>query len=180
MERKDPRQALLDWFQQYGLLGITAYPDTEDREHWKGIVFPRHYHDDRGGTWDRIEVIWELAYQANESLILYEAVHSYRQIFTDGRSLPDNDPHPWFYGYSVGKWEGDTLVVQTSGFRDDGWLDIIGSPMSDQAKVTERFRRPDFGHIELEETFRSRSTTRRPTRNRGRSGTFSRSCSTRS
>jgi hypothetical protein len=74
VERKDPWQALLDWFQQYGLLGITAYPDTEDREHWKGIVFPRHYHDDRGGTWDRIEVIWELAYQANDSLTLYEAV----------------------------------------------------------------------------------------------------------
>jgi len=74
VERRDPRQALLDWLQQYGLLGITAYPDTEDREHWKGIVFPRHYHDDRGGTWDRIEVIWELAYQANDSLTLYEAV----------------------------------------------------------------------------------------------------------
>jgi len=74
VERKDPWQALRNWFQQYGLLGITAYPDTENREHWKGIVFPRHYHDDRGGTWDRIEVTWELAYQANESLILYEAV----------------------------------------------------------------------------------------------------------
>jgi hypothetical protein len=74
VERKDPWQTLVDWFQQYGLLGITAYPVTESREHWKGIVFPRRYHDDRGGTWDRVEVIWELAYQANESLTLYEAV----------------------------------------------------------------------------------------------------------
>jgi len=74
VERKDPWQALQDWFQQYGLLGITAYPNAEDREHWKGIVFPHHHHDDRGGTWDRIEVIWELAYQSNKSLSLYEAV----------------------------------------------------------------------------------------------------------
>jgi hypothetical protein len=50
-----------------------------------------------------------------------------RQIFTDGRPLPNNDPQPWFYGYSTGKWEGDTLVVQTSSLQDNGWLDILGS-----------------------------------------------------
>jgi hypothetical protein len=73
-------------------------------------------------------------------VILYEASSGIRQIFTDGRKLPDNDPQPWFYGYSVGRWEGDTLVVETSGFRDDGWLDINGTPMTDKAKMTERFR----------------------------------------
>lgn len=84
-------------------------------------------------------------------VILYEANAGIRQIFTDGRPLP-NDPDPWWYGYSVGKWEGDTLVVQSAGFRDLGWLDVEGSPLTDAAKVTERFRRPDFGHLEIEVT----------------------------
>ena len=57
-------------------------------------------------------------------VILYEASYGIRQIFLDGRPLPDNDPQPWYYGYSTGRWDGDTLVVETSGFRDDGWLDI--------------------------------------------------------
>ena len=55
-------------------------------------------------------------------LILYETHMGLRQIFTDGRPLPGNDPQPWFYGYSVGRWEGDTLVVETTGFKDGGWL----------------------------------------------------------
>ena len=92
-------------------------------------------------------------YQTPAALvILYEASSGVRQIFTDGRPLPDNDPQPWWYGYSTGKWEGDTLVVQTNGFRDDGWLDIWGSPLSEKAKVTERFRRPSFGRMEIDVT----------------------------
>jgi hypothetical protein len=85
------------------------------------------------------------------TVILYEANAGIRQIFTDGRPLP-SDPEPWWYGYSVGKWEGDTLVVQSAGFRDLGWLDVEGSPLTEGAKVTERFRRPDFGHLEIEVT----------------------------
>ena len=63
--------------------------------------------------------------------ILYEGNGGVRQILTDGRSLPTNDPQPWWYGYSIGRWDGDTLVVETSGFRDGGWLDIqeARSPM---------------------------------------------------
>jgi hypothetical protein len=87
-----------------------------------------------------------------EIVILYEASSGIRQIFTDGRPLPSDDPQPWFYGYSVGHWEGDTLVVETTGFRDDGWLDIIGSPLTEKAKVTERFRRPTFGRMEIDIT----------------------------
>jgi hypothetical protein len=83
-------------------------------------------------------------------LILYEANDGLRQIFVDGRTLPDNDPQPWWYGYSVGKWEGDTLVVQTTGFRDGGWLDVNGAPLTDAARVTERFRRIDYGNLEIE------------------------------
>jgi len=85
-------------------------------------------------------------------VILYEASSGIRQIFTDGRPLPANDPQPWWYGYSIGKWDGDTLVVETSGLRDDGWLDIIGSPLTDAAKITERFRRVSYGRLEIDIT----------------------------
>jgi len=85
-------------------------------------------------------------------VILYEASSGIRQIFTDGRKLPDNDPQPWFYGYSVGHWEGDTLVVESNGFRDDTWLDINGTPMTDKAKMTERFRRVSYGRMEIDIT----------------------------
>jgi hypothetical protein len=84
-------------------------------------------------------------------LILNEYNASYRQIFTDGRPMPA-DPQPSWLGYSTGKWEGDTLVVETAGFRDGIWLDTAGDPITDAAKVTERMRRPDYGHLEVEVT----------------------------
>jgi hypothetical protein len=83
-------------------------------------------------------------------VILYEANGGIRQIFLDGRPLPANDPQPWWYGYSTGKWIGDTLVVETSGFRDAGWLDVNGAPLTEQAKMTERFRRVNYGTLEIE------------------------------
>jgi hypothetical protein len=85
-------------------------------------------------------------------LILYEANGGIRQIFTDGRPLPPKGVQPWWYGYSTGKWEGDTLVVESTGFRDDVWLDVEGSPMTEAAKMTERFRRVNFGNMEIEVT----------------------------
>jgi hypothetical protein len=85
-------------------------------------------------------------------VILYEANGGMRQIFTDGRPLPGKDADPWWYGYSTGHWEGDTLVVQSTGFRDLGWLDVEGSPLTDTAKIIERYRRPDFGHLDIEVT----------------------------
>jgi hypothetical protein len=84
-------------------------------------------------------------------IILTERNMQYRQIFTDGRPLPV-DPNPTWNGYSVGKWEGDTLVVQTIGFRDDLWLDSDGNPLTNAAKVTERIRRPNYGSLEVEMT----------------------------
>jgi hypothetical protein len=84
-------------------------------------------------------------------VIMYEANAGIRQIFTDGRALP-KDPQPWWYGYSVGRWDGDTLVVETTGFRELGWLDVEGSPLTESGKIIERFRRPDAGHLELEAT----------------------------
>jgi hypothetical protein len=75
----------------------------------------------------------------------------YRQIFTDARPFPV-DPNPTWNGYSVGKWEGDTLVVTTTGFRDDLWLDANGNPLTSAGKTTEKFRRPNFGTLEIEIT----------------------------
>jgi hypothetical protein len=72
----------------------------------------------------------------------------FRQIFTDGRPLPMVTERAWL-GYSIGKWDGDTLVAETAGFRDGGWLDRSGHPHSDALRVIERFRRRDFGHIDL-------------------------------
>jgi len=85
-------------------------------------------------------------------LILYEGNAGIRQIFLDGRPLPGSDAQPWWFGYSTGHWEGDTLVVETAGFRDEGWLDINGSPLTDSGKMTERFRRLDYGHLEIQIT----------------------------
>jgi hypothetical protein len=85
-------------------------------------------------------------------VVLYEASMGYRQIFTDGRPSPDNDPQPWYYGYSTGRWEDDTLVVTTTHFRDGEWLDILGSPLTNEATVTERFSRPSFGRMEIDIT----------------------------
>jgi hypothetical protein len=84
-------------------------------------------------------------------VMLDELNASYRQVFTDGRPLPV-DPTPSWQGYSSGKWDGDTLVIDSIGFRDDLWLDIVGSPLTSAAKVRERIRRPDYGHLEVEIT----------------------------
>jgi hypothetical protein len=85
-------------------------------------------------------------------VILYEANGGIRQIFMDGRPLPDNDPQPWWYGYSTGRWEGDTLVVETAAFRDAGWLDVNGAPLTDQGRMIERFRRINYGLLEIDVT----------------------------
>ena len=84
--------------------------------------------------------------------ILYEAQGGIRQIFIDGRPLPGNVPQPWWYSYSVGRWERDTLVVETTGFRDDVWLDVNGSPLTSTGKMTERFRRVNYGNLEIDVT----------------------------
>jgi len=94
----------------------------------------------------------EIVQTPREIVTLYEANGNTRRILTDGRSLPNNDPQPWWYGYSVGHWDGDTLVVETTGFRDDVWLDVEGSPLTSSGKMTERWRRVKFGLMQIDIT----------------------------
>jgi len=90
-----------------------------------------------------------------EIVLIYEGSGTtVREAFMDGRPLPDPAKvEPWWNGYSIARWEGnDTLVVETTGFMDDGWLDVRGSPLTNAGKLTERFRRPTFGTLEIEVT----------------------------
>jgi hypothetical protein len=80
------------------------------------------------------------------TFLLYEEFNHFRQVFTDGRALP-RDMTPAWFGYSIGKWDGDTFVVDTAGYNDQTWLDDAGHPHTDQLRTTERFRRRDFGHV---------------------------------
>ena len=95
-------------------------------------------------------------------VIIYEANAGLRQIFLDGRAAPANDPQPWWFGYSRGWWEGDTLVVETTGFRDEGWLDVNGAPLTSTGKLIERFRRPTFGRLEIDVTIDDSKAYTRP------------------
>ena len=94
-------------------------------------------------------------------VLLSERDVTYRQIFTDGRPLP-KDPSPSWNGYSIGKWQEDTLVVESVGFRDGTWLDRRGSPMTEAAKMTEKFRRTNFGNLEIEVTVDDPKAYKRP------------------
>jgi hypothetical protein len=77
---------------------------------------------------------------------------THRVIFMDGRQL-EKEPNPSWMGYSVGHWDGDTLVVESNGYNDKTWLDNTGHPHTESLRVTEKYRRTDFGHIELQVTF---------------------------
>jgi hypothetical protein len=85
----------------------------------------------------------------NELIVMGEAQEPPRQIYLDGRALP-KDPDPSWMGYSTATWDNDTLVVQTTGFNEEGWLDNVGHPRGQSMLITERFHRRDFGHIDLE------------------------------
>jgi hypothetical protein len=103
-------------------------------------------------------------------LIVYESNYGVRTIYTDGRRLPkQGEPQPFWHGYSVGRWEGDTLIVESNNFRGaltnqpgDGWLDQRGSPFTDALTLTERFRRPNFGKLEIDVTVNDPKAYTRP------------------
>ena len=95
---------------------------------------------------------WRIVQDPTHIYFLFEGnIHSYRQIFMDGRQHPA-DPDPTWYGDSIGSWDGDTLVVDTVGFNDKGWLDASGHPHSEALHVVERFHRRDFGHMDVQVT----------------------------
>src|SRR5579863_2363051 len=96
-------------------------------------------------------------------VIMYQGTTNsvHRTVFTDGRALP-KDPNPSWMGYSVGHWESDTLVVETAGFNDRSWLDIEGHPHTEALRITERFRRRDFGHMDLDMTIDDPKAFTRP------------------
>ena len=101
-------------------------------------------------------------FQTPEAIaIFYEENGVFRQIHTDGRQLPVN-PLPTWMGYSTGKWEGDTLVVDTAGFNDKGWMDAYGHPRSEALRVQERFRRRDVGHIDVKATIEDPDVLTKP------------------
>ena len=100
---------------------------------------------------DALPAAYKLIQTPGVIVMMYEQDTSFRQIFIDGRKPPE-DPQPAWLGYSVGKWDGDSLVVDTAGFNDRSWLDAFGHPHSEAMRVTERFHRLDFGHMEIQIT----------------------------
>ena len=99
--------------------------------------------------------------QAPGVIVMLDEDLTYRQVFMDGRAL-ENDPFPSWMGHSVGRWEGETLVVESNGFNDRSWLDHDGHPHSDALRVTERYRRPDLGDLEIEVTLNDPQVYARP------------------
>jgi hypothetical protein len=95
------------------------------------------------------------------TLILFEEFVTYRQVFTDGRDLPP-DPQPAWWGYSVGRWDRDAFVIESAGFKEMGWLDFDGHPATEAMRITERFRRPNIGGLELDLTFNDPKAYTRP------------------
>src|SRR4029077_39249 len=94
---------------------------------------------------------WKIVEIPGEVIIMYESRTIFRQIFADGRALP-KDPNPTWQAYSIGHWEGDTFVVETNGFNGLGWLDTNGHPVTDKLHLFERYRRKDFGHMDVQIT----------------------------
>ena len=115
-----------------------------------------------GGPSEMLSTMYRIIQSPRVVAVLYEGgMGRYRQIYVDGRQLP-KDPNPTWLGYSVGHWEGDTLVVESAGFNDRSWLDRAGHPHSENLRVTERFRRVDFGHMQFQITYNDPETLTKP------------------
>ena len=99
--------------------------------------------------------------QTPQLIVMLNPDLTYRQIWMDGRSR-ESDPNPSWMGYSVGRWDGDTLVVESSGFHAGSWLDRVGNPHTEQLRVTERYRRTNFGTLDIAVTFSDPAAYTRP------------------
>lgn len=127
-----------------------------------GVGLPSEHclpHGPPGGP--MIQIPFKILQTPNELAILFEEFNYYRQLLTDGRSLPAQ-MNPTWYGYSVGKWDGDALVVETAGYNDLTWLDVSGYPHSEELRTTERLTRPDFGHLQNEMTIDDPKAYKKP------------------
>jgi hypothetical protein len=115
-----------------------------------------------GGPSEMLNTTYRIIQTPAVVAVLFESgTGRYRQIYMDGRKLPE-DPNPTWLGYSVGHWEADTLVVESAGFNDRSWLDRAGHPHSEKLRVTEKFRRVDFGHMQFQITFDDPETLTKP------------------
>lgn len=138
-------------------LGIKRFPEKE----WNDPLFRC---DPAGYPRTLQQVFGEIVrfvQTPDELLEFFEWDHTWRDIWTDGRKLHD-DPEPRYYGYSVGRWEGDTFVVESNGFNDRTWLDAFGDVHSDQMRLRETFRRVDHDHLEWTVTVDDPMTYTRP------------------
>src|SRR5436190_1453759 len=146
---------------------------TEDIQPWAEALFLKRVRDSRKDSplakclpvslpYHSFFNMTQIAQIPGLTLLIYDAPNRpHRTIFTDGRDLP-KDPNPTWLGYSIGRWEGDTFVVTTAGFNDRGWLDSAGHPQTESLRITERFRRRDFGHLEFEITIDDPKVFTRP------------------
>jgi hypothetical protein len=114
-----------------------------------------------GIPWSAFVYAFKMIQAPREIVVLLEDGDLARQIHTDGRGLPQ-DPQPSWMGYSVGKWQGDTLAVETIGFNDQSWLDGARHPRSESMRIREQYRRRDFGHMDLEVTLEDPKYYTRP------------------
>ena len=153
------------WMVRNGAFYLTWGLKTEDMQPWAAKIYQQREANFRNDT-DGIRCmppgpkagigVGNLAMKVVQTpglvVMLYEYQTLFRQIFTDGRSLPE-DPNPTWMGYSVGHWEGNTLVVSTAGYNDRTSIDLAGHPHTEALRMTERFQRPDAGHLKLDVTF---------------------------
>jgi hypothetical protein len=130
-------------FQPWAAAAYKEHVDTLGKDDPNNLCLPSGIPEK-----DAVTSPWKIVQTPGLIVILYESRTIFRQIFMDGRPLP-KDPNPTWQGYSVGHWDGDTLVVETSGSNGKAWLDTNGHPVTDALKVTERFTRKDFGHMDL-------------------------------
>jgi hypothetical protein len=133
-------------FQPWAEAEYKKRMDTRGKDDPNNFCLPSGYPEK-----DAVTSPWKIVQTPGLVIILYESRTIFRQIFTDGRKLPV-DPNPSWQGYSIGHWDGDTLVVETAGTNGKAWMDTNGHPVTDALKLTERFHRRDMGHLDLEIT----------------------------
>jgi hypothetical protein len=114
---------------------------------------------------DSVQYPWKVVYTPDSIVIIYESFNYWRQIFTDGRQMSP-DANPTWFGYSTGKWDGDTFVVDTRGFNGRAWLDQLGRPTTEKLHVIERFHRVDYGHMMIDVTIDDPGAYTKPFSNR--------------